>query len=451
MRRHKRGRITRWLETAPGFVFVTYAIFAAFVAYFCMYAFRKPFAAAQFQGLHIGFLQNVTWGGIDLSSIQLKTALVISQIIGYTLSKFIGIKFCSEITWERRAFMLVCLIVLAELALLIFGIVSPDYKIFAIFLNGLPLGMVWGLVVGYLEGRRTSELLLAGLSCSFIVASGMVKDIGRFLISDFNVSEAWMPAVTGIMFLPVFVGAVWLLKQLPRPSQDDIAARVKREPMYHLERFAFLRRFLFGLLLLFAAYFFLTAYRDFRDNYGIEILSELGHGQDKTIFSKTEMPVAFGVMFCLALLNTIKDNRKGLIATFGLMLFGICVMGGASILLDMNLISGLSWMILIGLGAYLTYVPFGSVLFDRMIASTGAVGTAVFAIYVADALGYTGSVGVQLYKDLFAGDASKLEFFRHYTYFMAGVGVVCLAVSCLYFVSVGRSARAQTPYRQSDS
>jgi len=220
--------------------------------------------------------------------------------------------------------------------------------------------------------------------------------------------------------------------------------RVKRQPMYHLERFAFVRRFVFGLLLLFIAYFFLTAYRDFRDNYGIELLTELGHGQDKTIFSKTEMPVAFGVMLCLALLNTVKDNRKGLIATFGLMLFGICVLGGATVLLDMNLIGGLTWMILIGLGAYLTYAPFGSVLFDRMIASTRTVGTAVFTIYVADALGYSGSIGVQLYKDLFAGDESKLQFFRHYTYFMAAVGIVCLAVSCLYFVSVSRSAQSQT-------
>jgi len=219
--------------------------------------------------------------------------------------------------------------------------------------------------------------------------------------------------------------------------------------MYHQERSAFVHRFVFGLLLLFVAYFFLTAYRDFRDNYGIELLTELGHGQDKTIFSKTEMPVAFGVMFSLALLNTVKDNRKGLFATFGLMLFGIVVMGAATLLFDMNIISGLTWMIMIGLGAYLTYVPFGSVLFDRLIASTRAVGTAVFAIYVADALGYTGSVGVQLYKDLFAGGESKLEFFRRYTYFMFAVGIVCLTVSCLYFLSIRRSVQSKTPHSQS--
>ena len=45
-------------------------------------------------------------------------------------------------------------------------------------------------------------------------------------------------------------------------------------------------------------------------------------------------------------------------------------------------------MILNGLGVYLAYVPYGSVLFDRLIASTGVVSTAVFAIYVADFIGY---------------------------------------------------------------
>ena len=44
------------------------------------------------------------------------------------------------------------------------------------------------------------------------------------------------------------------------------------------------------------------------------------------------------------------------------------------------------------------------------MASTRATGTAVFAIYVADALGYTGSVVVQLFNDLIVGDQSHLEF-----------------------------------------
>jgi hypothetical protein len=97
-------------------------------------------------------------------------------------------------------------------------------------------------------------------------------------------------------------------------------------------------------------------------------------------------------------------------------------------------------MALIGLGSYLAYVPYGSLLFDRLIASTRVTGTAVFAIYVADAVGYTGSVGVQLYKDLAEGDISRLSFFKGFTYFMSLFGAVCLVWSCAYFVRKQKQA-----------
>src|SRR5213075_179051 len=206
-----RGTLTRCLEKASAPVFATYAIVAAFSTYFCMYAFRKPFAAARFEGeFFLG------------TAVALKTAIVISQIIGYALSKYIGIKVCSEVSATRRAITLVALIVWAELALIAYGLVPNNLKVVAIFFNGLPLGMVWGLVVWYLEGRRTSELLLAGLSCSYIVSSGIVKDLGRAMMEGGvaawwsqipwigkrlasvlgSVSESWMPASMGLHFLP---------------------------------------------------------------------------------------------------------------------------------------------------------------------------------------------------------------------------------------------------------
>src|SRR5499427_6750049 len=192
-------RLRNKLATAPKPVFIAYAIAAAFATYFCMYAFRKPFAAARFEGEQ--FL-----GG----AVALKTALMVSQILGYTVSKYIGIKVCPEVRPGRRAGMLVLLILAAEAALVLFAILPRDLKVIAIFCNGLPLGMVWGLVVWYLEGRMTSELLLAGLACSYIVSSGAVKDVGRQLMAQ-GISEATMPMVAGFLFLPPFLLSVWLL------------------------------------------------------------------------------------------------------------------------------------------------------------------------------------------------------------------------------------------------
>lgn len=427
-----KSPITRFLERVPAQVLTVYAIVAAFSTYFCMYAFRKPFAAATYEGLR--------FFGTD---IDLKTAFVISQILGYMLSKYIGIKVCSETTRKQRMWRLCGMIIAAEVALVLFAVLPAEWKLIAIFCNGLPLGMVWGLVVLYLEGRRTSELLLAGLSCSFIIASGVVKGAGRWLMEAHGYGDFTMPAVTGLIFLVPFVISVFLLNQIPEPTQRDIDARVQREPMNAGERMRFMKEFLPGMLMLLTAYFFLTAYRDFRDNYMSNILLEMGIEEQTKFMLLSELPVAFGVLVMLGGLFLIRNNRWGLIGAYAIMLLGLVLMGGSTLLLDNGAIRGDIWMVLVGLGAYLAYVPFGSVLFDRLIAATRVIGTAVFAIYVADAIGYTGSVGVQLYKDLVETDATRLDFFRRFTYGMSILGVVLMASSCVYFLGKAKDAGAK--------
>lgn len=419
-----RRPLTIWLASMPTAVFMSFAIGSAFSTYFCMYAFRKPFSAATYEGLQ--FLG---------TNLDLKTVFVISQIVGYALSKVIGIKVCSEVARSNRTRMLVAMILVAECALLLFAVLPYNLKVVAIFFNGLPLGMVWGLVVWYLEGRRTSEMLLAGLSCSFIVASGVVKDVGRWLMSVHQVDQFWMPFATGMLFLPPFLLSVWLLNQIPQPTDEDVRARVQRRTMDGRQRWQFIKQFLPGMLMLMIAYFFLTAYRDFRDNFGVEIFAQLGYGEKETaIFTRCELWVAFGVLIALAMLNLIKNNRRGLIGAFAIMTLGTAMMGVGTLLRDAEQINGLTWMVLCGLGSYLAYVPYGSVLFDRLIASTRAVGTAVFAIYVADSIGYGGAISVMVSKDLIATDVSRLDFFRYLTYFMSILGTVLLIVSCCYFV-----------------
>lgn len=337
---------------------------------------------------------------------------------------------------------------------MLYGFVPDRWKFVAIFMNGLPLGMIWGLVVWYLEGRTVSELLLAGLSCSYIVASGVVKDVGRRLMDVYGISEGWMPAATGAIFLLPFFIAVWLLNQIPKPTDADEVARTHREPMDRTHRLAFVRQFFWGLLLLLVAFFFLTAYRDYRDNYQVDIYNamEYSYEENKTIITQSETIVAFGVMVTLGLLFLIKDNWYGLIATYGIMTTGLVILGGSTYAMQNGMISGFWWMTLVGFGAYLAYVPYGSVLFDRLIATTHVVGTAVFAIYIMDAVGYTGSVFIQIYNDLFYNvttkenivvtDASeRLAFFIDFSYFMSGLALILMVSSCIYFLSKQRTTR----------
>ena len=396
----------------------------AFVTYFCMYAFRKPFTAGTYAA--------EPWLGLDL-----KTTFIISQVLGYACSKYLGIKWVSEVTRRNRRTMILSLIGVAELALLGFAMLPSGGKLIAIFCNGLPLGMIWGLVVRYLEGRRASEILLSGLSCSFILASGVVKDVGRWLMR-LGLDEYWMPFVAGALFFaPLVVAASWL-DQIPDPDQADVAEREARLPMLGADRRAFVQRFLPGMVLLLGTYLALTAFRDFRDNYGVELFEELGYGRQPALFSATELPVAIVVLATMCSLSAFRGRVRGLMAVFVVILLGLGLVGGATFALDHAWLDGQGWMICIGLGAYLAYVPFSSFLFDRLMAATRVAGTAVFAVNLADAVGYSGSVGMQLYKDLIATESTHLGFFRAFSYGLSLGGCGLLLLAALYFWKLSR-------------
>lgn len=426
----REGRVTRWLRGASPAAFATVAIAAAFSAYFCMYAFRKPFTAAAWPGV-------VDLG--PLGSIDLKIALIIAQVVGYCASKFLGIKVISEMSGRRRGLAILALIAAAELALVGFAVTPAPWSALWLLANGLPLGMVWGLVFGFLEGRRLSELLGAGLSASYIVASGFVKTVGRWLLGA-GTPEAWMPALAGLCFAPLLVAAVWGLTQLPPPSAEDEAMRTRRAPMDAAERRAFFVRFAPGLVLLTGLYVLLTAFRDFRDNFAPELWDALGYAAAPEVMTTAELWIASGVLVSLALIMKVQDNKRALLTIHAVMAAGALLIVGATALWQVGALGPLAWMIAVGLGLYMGYVPYGCVLFDRLIAAVGLVGTAGFMIYVTDAFGYLGSVGLLLYKSFAHPELAWLDFFVAAAYATGALGLLCFAASTVYFARRTRGA-----------
>jgi hypothetical protein len=422
----RKSRITRWLENAPAPAFTAYAVVAAFATYFCMYAFRRPFAVGTYPG---------AWGSLDL-----KTVYLISQVVGYAASKFLGIKVVSELPAGRRALGILACIGIAEAALALFAIVPAPWCAIFLLANGLPLGMVWGLVFGFLEGRRVSDLLGAGLSASFIVASGFVKTVGK-LVLGWGVPEYWMPATTGALFFPALLLFVWLLSRIPPPTAQDEAERVRRAPMDRDARRKFLGRYLAGIAWLTVGYMLLTAYRDYRDSFAREIWDALGYAKEPSIMTTAEIPVALGALLAVGAMMGIRDSRKALAAIHGVMIAGAALVGGGTLLYRVGALSPAAWMITVGLGLYVGYVPFNCVLFDRLIAAVGSVATAGFLIYVADAFGYLGSVGVLLYRSFLRTKTANIEFFVQLSYAVALTCTACFAVSMVYFARRTRALR----------
>ncbi len=378
---------------------------ASFSAYFAMYAFRKPFTAATFDSPD-------GW----TVALNFKIALVISQVLGYALSKAIGIKVIAELGRKGRGATIVGLILAAWASLLVFAVAPTPFKVVALFFNGLPLGLIWGLVFSYLEGRRTTELLGAILCASFILSSGVVKSVGAWTMRSWGISEYWMPATTGALFFPVLALSVWGLTLLPSPSAQDESLRMRRMPMDSAARGRFLQQFGGGLALLIAAYVLFTAFRDFRDNFAAELWRAMGREDEAGVFSVSEAPVALVALAALAAMMLIRSNRAAFFITHAMMVAGAATIGLSTLAFQAGLLDGLVWMIAIGAGLYVCYTPFNAVLFERLIAASRQVGTAGFLIYLADTCGYAGSIGLLLYRNFGAVELDWLTFFINGAY-----------------------------------
>lgn len=399
--------------------FVLNASLASFGAYFCMYAFRKPFSVATFEGM-------------EVFHIDYKIILILAQVIGYVLSKFIGIKVVSELKANQRAYYLLGLILIAELALVLFALVPKPFNIIFMFLNGVPLGMIWGIVFSYIEGRKFTEILGVALSTSFIVSSGVVKSVGLFVMTSWGFSQFWMPAITGALFVLPLLFFTWLLEKIPKPTQEDIELRSERVPMTRKDRKKLLKQFLFPITIWVLFYTFLTAFRDFRDNFSRELWDAIGYKGDVSVYSSSETLIAFIVLLVLGFAFYFRDNRKALYFYQMLLLTGSISLGLSTYLFHSGKLDPFTWMVISGFGLYICYVPFNCLFFDRFIGAFKIKGNAGFLIYLADAFGYLGSVTILLYKNFGKTGLSWIDFFMDFSYLVAGIGIIVTISSTLY-------------------
>lgn len=397
--------------------------FAAFATYFCMYGFRKPFTAGLYEGQ-------------EFFGFGLKAVLVTSQLCGYMLSKFIGIKVVSEMPKSRRAVAMISLMLLAELALVGFAFFPTALKVVMLFLNGLALGMIFGLVLAYLEGRKHTEALAAGLCASFIMSSGVVKSVGRWLVENKNVSEFQMPYVTGLIFLLPMLVAVWLLHRSPDPTDEDRHLRTERSPMTRTQRWEFFGTYLPGLTALLFVYVVLTVIRTIRDDFGVEIWQALGVEEKPAVFAQSETIVAVVATLLNALAICIVRNLSAMKAAVTLMCVGFFVVAGAAIGQWSNLLSPFVFMVACGIGLYIPYVAFHTTVFERLIAASSRTGNLGFLMYLADAVGYLGYAAVMIWKTASPDKSGIFLSFRMMLLVASGACVVALIFAMQYFQRV---------------
>ena len=403
-----------------------YIAVICFLTYACVYAFRKPFT--------VGFYtdQPSYWG------IDFKNVLVISQVLGYAISKVIGIKFVSELKKVGRGKILLFLILLSWIPLLLFPFVSSPFKIACLFFNGIPLGIIWGIVFSYIEGREATDFLGTSLAVSYIVSSGVVKSTAKWLQLSFDVAELWIPFVTGLIFFFPLVLLVYLLEKIPQPSTYEMALKTPRIPMTSLERNFFLNKFRYGIISFILIYIFLTIFRDLRDNFAADIWSDLGFSSNANVFTNTEIPIALIVLVIVAAVVLIKNNKVAFMTSQLIVMAGFLIVFLATVAFKMLLLDGFYWMFLVGLGLYMGYIPFNSILFDRMIAAFKLKGNVGFLMYLMDSFGYVAAVLIITAKNMLHINVNWVTFYSNSVLIASIVGLLISILTFVYFLSLSK-------------
>lgn len=396
------------------------AAITAFMAYSAVYAYRKPFTVATFDGVRF-------W------NISYQTLLIISQVVGYMLSKFFGIKFISELRSLGRFRTGILLTGSAWACLLIFAMLPAPWGMLPMFVNGFLLGFMWGVIFSYLEGRRTTDLMGAVMAVSFVFAGGFTRTVGKWLMIEWSVTEKWMPFLTGLVFIIPLIFFLWLLERIPPPDEEDKRERTVRLPMTGADRKAFMKKFGAGLVIASATYLFLTVMRDIRDNYMANIWNELGYGSDYSIFTRTETNTCLLVLLVMGMLVLIRNNIRAFSMVHAVIAAGFLLAGISSALFINKMINGALWMQLVSLGLYMGYIPFNCIFFERLIASFRVAGNVGFLIYFADAFGYLGSVVVMLSKEFIRLQWDWSAFYSHGVVIGSLLGLAGTVFSLNYF------------------
>lgn len=181
-------------------------------------------------------------------------------------------------------------------------------------------------------------------------------------------------------------------------------------------------------------YALLTTLRDFRDNFSVEIWGEMDAVFDKNVFAETETIAGLIVLIAIGSLSAIKSNRKGFWSTNLLIFLGIIISGLSTLFFQMHWITPFSWMLVLGTGLFLAYIPLQVALFERMIALFNIKANAGFFVYICDSIGYLGSVVILLCKEFFMKEISWTAVLMQFSYLQTILSIALLLMAGLFFL-----------------
>ncbi len=411
-------------------LFIIWGGGGALFAYFLVYALRKSFTASTFDGL-------------DFLGVDYKVVLSISQILGYLIAKFCGIKIVSELKRNQRLPAIVISAACAELSLVLFGLIPYPSNFFCLFFNGLSLGSMWGFLFSYLEGRRLTDILASFLGVSIIISSGAAKSIGLFVL-EMNVSPFWMPSLIGAVTLVLLVGIAFALDKLPDPTAEDKESRTERIPLDKKLRGALLKKYSLLLIPLLTVNILYTVLRDIKEDFLVDIVKFTNIDLTSFLFVQIDSVVTLILLVVFGTMIFVKDNRRSLTILLSLMMFGSLLVLFTSLFFNSLSATPIIWLFLQSMGIYTAYMAFQTIFFDRFIACFKIAGNVGFFIYLADFLGYLFSCGFLFGKSIFSIHVNWLQYYNSLSITISLICIVSVSIASIMMRNKQKNLIPQT-------
>jgi hypothetical protein len=247
-----------------------------------------------------------------------------------------------------------------------------------------------------------------------------------------------------LIFVPPLLCFVWMLTRIPPPGEHDVALRSQRSTMSRGDRIAMLRRHGAGVFLIVFAFLLVTIARSILADFAPEIWRGLGTTVAPSTFANSEALVALGVLIVSSLSIAFVDYKRAFFTGIAVACTGAALMLTSLVGLNLSRIDGFTFMVLLGLGLYLPYVAVHTTIFERLIAMTRDRGNLGFLMYVADAAGYLGYVGLMIGKGFFPTEQNFLRFFAVTCGVVAVLTFASLAMSWQYFARSAGALERQT-------
>ena len=408
----------------PDWLFVAYAGGTALLSYSLVYALRKPFTAAEFEGLEVA--------GMDY-----KVVVSIIQLVGYVCAKLLGIKFISELRPAMRLPFIIGSAALSELSLLAFATLPVPVNIFALFFNGLSLGCMWGVLFSFLEGRRTTDILASIMGVSMALSSGVAKSLGLYAMNTLHVSEMWMPALIGAAAFPLLCLTGWMLTRLPKPTEADIAARSERVTLDGRQRRQLFRAFMPVLTLLFMANLLLTVQRDIKEDFIVCIIDV--QTVPAWAFAYLDGIATVVLLAMFAIMARVGNHLRVLCTLLAVSTAGMGLLAFIGAYQTQLALPTTLWLFLQTLCIDIAYLSFQTIFFERFIACFKLRANVGFFIITIDFIGYLGTLGILLFKEFGATHIDWPLFYNELSVWTGAACCIAFVGSAAYLVQATRS------------